>query len=213
MLSPEDLGASPWDFDTYHIGEQRRLRRDCVFSLPEPSLFAYIKYGSRWRVWPKIRHVAPVDCSTCVFEDWVYGRAISAIISWVGSLILEMWSYHLSLASSPLYHKNPKISDTQKICCNHPKSWTRWLFLRVIHPKDAAGIAHSVDPDQTAPLGAVWSGSALFAHTGLSENLGILWYTPIEICWKKQNKTKLEPLVNSWKIVSRLCEMNVDVWT
>ena len=38
-----------------------------------------------------------------------------------------------------------------------------------MHPKDAAGIANSVDPDQTAPLGAVWSGSALFAQTYLSD--------------------------------------------
>ena len=43
-----------------------------------------------------------------------------------------------------------------------------------MHPKDAKGIANSVDPDQTAPLGAVWSGSALFAQTCLSENLGEL---------------------------------------
>ena len=43
-----------------------------------------------------------------------------------------------------------------------------------MHQKDAAGIAKSVDPDQTAPL--VWSGSALFAETYLSENLGSLWY-------------------------------------
>ena len=41
-----------------------------------------------------------------------------------------------------------------------------------MHPKDAAGIANSVDPDQTAPRGAVWSGSAMFAQTYLSENLG-----------------------------------------
>ena len=34
-----------------------------------------------------------------------------------------------------------------------------------MHPKDAEGIANSVDPDQTAPLEAVWSGSALFAQT------------------------------------------------
>ena len=45
-----------------------------------------------------------------------------------------------------------------------------------MHPKDAEGIANSVDPDQTAPLGAVWSGSSLFAQTCLSENLGILQY-------------------------------------
>ena len=45
-----------------------------------------------------------------------------------------------------------------------------------MHPKDAAEIANSVDPDQTAPRGVVWSGSALFAQTCLSENLGTLRY-------------------------------------
>ena len=43
-----------------------------------------------------------------------------------------------------------------------------------MHSKDAEGIANSVDPDQTAPIGAVWPGSALFAQTCLSENLGKL---------------------------------------
>ena len=33
----------------------------------------------------KIRRVAQVDCSACVFEDWFYGGQINAIISWVGS--------------------------------------------------------------------------------------------------------------------------------
>ena len=41
-------------------------------------------------------------------------------------------------------------------------------------PNDADGMANSVYPDQTAPLGAVWSGSALFAQAYLSENLGSL---------------------------------------
>ena len=45
-----------------------------------------------------------------------------------------------------------------------------------MHPKDATGIANSVEPDQTALLRAVWSGSALFAQAYLSENLGSLWY-------------------------------------
>ena len=43
-------------------------------------------------------------------------------------------------------------------------------------PKGADGMANSVDPDQTAPLGAVWSGSALFAQTYLSKNLESLQY-------------------------------------
>ena len=37
-------------------------------------------------------------------------------------------------------------------------------------------MANSVNPDQTARLGAVWSGSTLFAQTCLSENLGTLRY-------------------------------------
>ena len=42
---------------------------------------------------------------------------------------------------------------------------------------------NSVDTDQTAPLGAVWSGSALLAQAYLSENLGSLRYLQLQ----KQN--------------------------
>ena len=45
-----------------------------------------------------------------------------------------------------------------------------------MHLKDAEGFVNSADPDQTAPRGAVWSGSALFAQTYLSKSLGSLWY-------------------------------------
>ena len=75
------------------------------------------------------------------------------------------------------YRKFPKYSDIQKIC-NHCKIWTMWLYPRVMSPNDADGMANSVDPDQTAPLGAVWSGSALFAQAYLSKNLGSLQYAP-----------------------------------
>ena len=58
-------------------------------------------------------------------------------------------------------------------------------------PNVADGMANSVDPDQTAPLGAVWSGSALFAQAYLSENLGSLRYMHItddykNLCVKQQ---------------------------
>ena len=45
-----------------------------------------------------------------------------------------------------------------------------------MRPNDVAGMANIVDPDQTAPLGAVWSSSTLLAQTCLSENLGTLRY-------------------------------------
>ena len=38
-------------------------------------------------------------------------------------------------------------------------------------------MANSVDPDQTAPEGAVWSGSALFAYAILSDTLDpVYWF-------------------------------------
>ena len=47
---------------------------------------------------------------------------------------------------------------------------------RLFCQNGAKGIANSEDPDQTAPLGAVRSGSALFAQTYLFENQGSLQY-------------------------------------
>ena len=39
------------------------------------------------------------------------------------------------------------------------------LFLKICF----SGMANNVDPDQTAPSGAVWFGSTLFAYAILSE--------------------------------------------
>ena len=65
--------------------------------------------------------------------------------------------YFDKLALTDIEHpKTPESLDTQKFCSNHPKIQTRWLYSRVMCPKDADGMANSVDPDQTAPpLGAV----------------------------------------------------------
>ena len=46
-----------------------------------------------------------------------------------------------------------------------------------MHPKDADGMANSVDPDQTASSEAVWSWSALFAETYLSQYIEFVRYT------------------------------------
>ena len=76
----------------------------------------------------------------------------------------------------------------------------------VMHPKDAEGIiANSADPDQTAPL--VWSGSALFAQTCLSENLGVLQYRHNPYSWNYHKippklDTLLAPSLNTSKWIS-----------
>ena len=95
---------------------------------------------------------------------------ISAI-RWAGLMFIR-WAYR----------NDPKFSDTQNICCNHSKVWTMWLYRRLMSPNDADGMANSADPDQTAPLGAVWTGSALFAQAYLSENLGSLRYSVFSPC-------------------------------
>ena len=88
----------------------------------------------------------------------------------------EVWSENL-LVALWIIVKFLNIRTPEKICCSPPKIRTKWLYHRVMHPKDADGIANSVDPDQTAPLGAScrqrrllrlcrcggWSESVLYA--------------------------------------------------
>ena len=75
-----------------------------------------------------------------------------------------------------VYRNVPKFSDARKLCCNHSKIQIKWPNQRDFCRKYADGMANSEGPDQTAPRGAVWSGSALFAPTCMSENLGSLRY-------------------------------------
>ena len=46
----------------------------------------------------------------------------------------------------------------------HLKSRSDWFNNAVMHPKGADSMTNSVDPDLTAPIEAVRSGSALFSH-------------------------------------------------
>ena len=64
----------------------------------------------------------------------------------------------------------PKFSDSRKPCCNQPKIQTKRPKPKVFYQNGANGIANSEDPDQSPPVGAVRSGSALYASTYLSEN-------------------------------------------
>ena len=76
--------ASSWDYDTYHIGDQRMLRRACAV-LPEPSLFAHMKYWSRGRVQPKNQTSSPTGWLHMHVWRTSLRRTKSAKISWVGS--------------------------------------------------------------------------------------------------------------------------------
>ena len=56
---------------------------------------------------------------------------------------------------SCMYHKNSKIWDTSNNCHNCPKNGKVRCNIALMHPKDADGMANSVDPDQTASSEAV----------------------------------------------------------
>ena len=75
------------------------------------------------------------------------------------------------------YRKNSKIWDTSNNCHNCPKNRKVWCNIALMHPKDADGMANSVDPDQTASSEAVWSWSALFAETYLSQYIEFVRYS------------------------------------
>ena len=61
-----------------------------------------------------------------------------------------------------------KFGTPQTIAITVLKIEKNWCNIALMHPKDADGMANSVDPDQTASSEAVWSWSALFAETCLS---------------------------------------------
>ena len=125
-----------------------------------------------------------------MWQHWVFRRSRAAYSVVCG----QIWHdklYHVtddpSFATLFDYRKVPKFSDARKLGCKLPKIQTNRPNLRVFCQTDANGKANSEDPDQTAPLGAVWSGPALFAQTYLSENLESLYYGSLRVhfSWTK----------------------------
>ena len=66
-----------------------------------------------------------------------------------GSLVNNIYKKRLK------YRKNSKIWDTSNNCHNCPKNRKVGCNIALMHPKDADGMANSVDPDQTASSEAV----------------------------------------------------------
>ena len=54
-----------------------------------------------------------------------------------------------------MYRKNSKIWDITNSCHNCPRNRKISCNIALMHPKDADGMANSVDPDQTASSEAV----------------------------------------------------------
>ena len=105
-----------------------------------------------------------------MFKNFCEQRLCSQKILKIGLFMF----LHVSLVS--YYRKNSKIWDTSNNCHNCPKIGKVWCNIALMHSKEADAMANSVDPDQTASSEAVWSWSALFAETYLSQYIEFLRY-------------------------------------
>ena len=84
--------------------------------------------------------------------------------------LLPLKMFHTS------YRKNSKNWDTLNYYRDCPTNGIVGFYSAILRSKDADRITNRVDTDQTAPWGAVWSGSALFAQTYLSQYFQLLRY-------------------------------------
>ena len=90
------------------------------------------------------------------WDTWVWCHSWSEKLHNRSRHLWSGWIDAIRCLDNPDYHKCPKYSGTQTICCNHSKIWTMWLYLRVMSPNDADGMANSVDPDQTSRSSLIW---------------------------------------------------------
>ena len=84
------------------------------------------------------------------------------------------------------YRKNSKNWDTLNYYRDCLTNGIVGFYRAILRSKDADRIANRVDTDQTAPSGAVRSGSALFAQTYLSQYFKLLRCCKLIITHLKQ---------------------------
>ena len=99
---------------------------------PEPSLFAHMKYGSRRRVRPKIRHLAPLDGCACLFEKWVYGGR-KFPISHELAQILFLMTFIVLRDYGPYSNWRLKLeldSDSSKKAWSNARGMLDWIMLK-----------------------------------------------------------------------------------
>ena len=105
--------ASSWDYGTYHIGDQRKLRRACTYAQSHQSL----RCARTWSMEAdegsdrKIKDLPPLDGCACAFEEWVYefteDEKCHNLMSWLNFfyhfVVFTTRSFVLSLALFPLF--------------------------------------------------------------------------------------------------------------
>ena len=74
-----------------------------------------------WCMWILEWYLSTLDI-TLTFTDFSKFHILRAVAACKGSNGISN------------YRNDPKFSDTQKMCCNHSKVWTMWLYHRVMSP-------------------------------------------------------------------------------
>ena len=98
-------------------------------SLAKPSLFAHMKCGSRQRVRPKIRYLAPLDGCACAFEEWIYGgRKVPKSHGLAQCSVLFYW---YPIYVSILFLQVTR-SNTQRLFCSGITSTSLWNYTNYV---------------------------------------------------------------------------------
>ena len=170
------------------IGNQCRPRLDATWCgiWSGPAVFANRIFHRNRLDTPKIttklfQHIT-VEESTSI--RWVNVHLLSIPLYFNLNIVVLSW----------IYRKNSKYWDTLNYYRDCPTNGIVGFYSAILHSKDADRITNRVDTDQTAPWGAVWSGSALFARTYLSQYFKLLRYSLIKDyyifkvdCWKRNS--------------------------
>ena len=154
-----EIWTASSEFGTYRLCEQRRFRQACASTQSHQNL--------RCSLIQALNQEEPSDRKPDPWPLWMAGHAQLKFIMTECSktqicLTGLIWLYSQDRAY--YYCKNRKKPGTRKIGVNLFLKFEQCAWQhRVMRPKDAVGMANSVDCYQTAPEGVVWNGSTLFA--------------------------------------------------
>ena len=109
---------------------------------PEPSLFAHMKHGSRRKVQPKIRHLAPMDGHACAFEEkCTEDEKCHNLMRWLNCGLCSNFNPHLPSGPIHSYQLDESISNF--------RGYLVYFFIfYLIFNRNSCKQTVCVDPDQ-----------------------------------------------------------------
>ena len=156
------IDISAWELLWYSLKYELHRQKMYLWTC-EPSEVSDQTAHLRSLIWCFTGRI--LDSQWCKVSSGGQRRLWSAFV-----LLIKIWTVSSENVLPVKNHITVNCLKIPTLCtllCLH-----KFCFYAIIS-KILSGMANSVDPDQTAPLGAVWSGSALFT---LAILLGTLVY-------------------------------------